>query len=926
MNTTNSPLVFQIKELPDLNSQKYTSVHGNNVKAKIFSDQTKFLLFFTEISKSCGLTFSIRYLYLPEENFDERLKIYCVLIPPNKEEIEKWNKYVSKLEKERETGKFDAKILNELGKLITEKINDFKELTTFIGEFYDLKIIEIGSEEKAKYDNFFENKSGELSLIGETIKYEESIPEIGSSPPYYAPLPWEPDEANDMCVVCDAINRFKSPLMLDITLRPYPAFPYPASADQKNQLIKALSETIDDLKKLSNPRWSERGGDGEFQEDSTIRIFERIYEKYQSYVAEDLYQYTFRVLGKDELPVIYVLNTFLTSGTVKSRYRNIIITKSKSESEFNERFQEMKEGKISTGYWKDWDEGNIAQHLSNFKKLKPLFRLVSFKEITGLFRIVVPGKAPVKGIRQENSIKPPREDESIDFGGHEINSPENTIRIKLEQLNKHAFICGVPGSGKTTTSFNLLTQLSLKGIPFLVFESAKTEYRSLLQINPQSKKFHQDEIKELESFKEKLRIFTIGNEQISPFRFNPFEISEGVPFYEHISNLEASFRGALPLFGPLPALLSEAMEEIYYDRGWTGQETGTSEDKKDQIPTIKDLYKKITDLLESKNYAGEVKSNIKAALEVRIGSLVRGGIGLILNTTESYPSIDDLLKYPTILELDYLNQDQANLITFFLLTKIREYVKRDSSRILQSGPPAHVILLEEAHNIVGRNLGNTSSEDANTKKEAANYITRMLAEMRALREAIIVIDQLPTAVAFEVIKNTNVKIAHRLVSADDRKDIGSSMLLNNSQMEEVARFNPGQSFLYMEGWYRPIFVNIPRENSAKVKLGVESSCTDDQLTLLIKQKQWYKDVQIILNRNNYDKCCQQLKNITKYIEQFEKDCQILINCLYELRHKFIYTLAPGLKFQCRNSLINLLQSPLKIDMIQPKTLIISINI
>ena len=44
------------------------------------------------------------------------------------------------------------------------------------------------------------------------------------------------------------------------------------------------------------------------------------------------------------------------------------------------------------------------------------------------------------------------------------------------------------------------------------------------------------------------------------------------------------------------------------------------------------------------------------------------------------------------------------------------------------------------------------------------YIVKMLAEVRALREGIIIADQLPTAMAPEVIKNTNIKLIHRPVS------------------------------------------------------------------------------------------------------------------------------------------------------------------
>jgi hypothetical protein len=119
----------------------------------------------------------------------------------------------------------------------------------------------------------------------------------------------------------------------------------------------------------------------------------------------------------------------------------------------------------------------------------------------------------------------------------------------------------------------------------------------------------------------------------------------------------------------------------------------------------------------------------------------------------------------------------------------------------------------------------------------------MLAEMRSLRESIVIADQLPTAVAAEVVKNTNLKIAHRLVSADDRKDIGQAMLLDSAQMEEIARLNPGESFVYMEGWYRPHLIKIDRDNNAKAKLNIESSINTPKIISLLRTKPWYRQAQ-----------------------------------------------------------------------------------
>ncbi|NMV21189.1 DUF87 domain-containing protein, partial [Vibrio parahaemolyticus] len=54
------------------------------------------------------------------------------------------------------------------------------------------------------------------------------------------------------------------------------------------------------------------------------------------------------------------------------------------------------------------------------------------------------------------------------------------VNIDKRELDKHTFIAGVTGSGKTTTCHRLLESAKM---PFLVIEPAKTEYRVLTKKN-----------------------------------------------------------------------------------------------------------------------------------------------------------------------------------------------------------------------------------------------------------------------------------------------------------------------------------------------------------------------------------------------------------------------------------------------------------
>ncbi len=79
----------------------------------------------------------------------------------------------------------------------------------------------------------------------------------------------------------------------------------------------------------------------------------------------------------------------------------------------------------------------------------------------------------------------------------------------------------------------------------------------------------------------------------------------------------------------------------------------------------------------------------------------------------------------------------------------------------------------------------------------------MLAEMRSKGQGFIIVDQIPSKLAPDIIKNTNIKIAHRLSDAEERELIGGAMHMTEPQIGAITSFRQGTAAVYSENDYRP---------------------------------------------------------------------------------------------------------------------------
>ena len=404
-------------------------------------------------------------------------------------------------------------------------------------------------------------------------------------------------------------------------------------------------------------------------------------------------------------------------------------------------------------------------------------------EITPFFRF--PATYEGENIEIKKETEPEESSGELSLGR---NMQNHNINFPVDLFRKHAFVCGVPGAGKTNTMLHLCYSLwNICHVPFLILEPAKKEYRALSQTDIDD-----------------LIIFSPSSGSKFPLAINPFEFPKGMSLAEHIQNLMDVFEGAFSLTPPLPALLDRAIEGIYEKYEW---DTEDINDGTKVYPTVSELYERLEYQLEVTDYDGEVRGNMKSALEMRIGSLLRRDLGNVFDVRYSTLTPEELLHYPVIIEMESMGRGPSNFMTLMLCTLIREVLRVDPKSDSDM-PVRHVIFIEEAHNLIASSTDDVSDEDANPKVAATNYIVNMLAEVRALREGIVIADQLPTAMAPEVIKNTNLKIVHRLTSGDDRSLIGSTMSASNSQVEELSTYIPGNALVTYEGLLKPFKMQI----------------------------------------------------------------------------------------------------------------------
>ncbi|WP_200215982.1 ATP-binding protein [Micromonospora coerulea] len=427
---------------------------------------------------------------------------------------------------------------------------------------------------------------------------------------------------------------------------------------------------------------------------------------------------------------------------------------------------------------------------------------------TGEFVAAVarPPRRELPGIRL---VEPPLFDVTPETEGQvplgvvldDADQPVGEFSLALGTLNRHTFVAGATGSGKSQTVRHLLTGLHRAGVPWLVIEPAKAEYAAMAgRLGPAGQ----------------VTVIRPGDPDVFPAGLNPLEPEPGFPLQTHLDLTRALFMAAFDAEEPFPQVLAQALSRCYTELGW---DTVTGKVRKPAVasryPSLGDLQAAAVEVVKGIGYGKEVSDNIRGFVDVRIGSLRLGTPGRFFEGGHPL-DIADLLARNAVLEIEDIGSDAdkaffigAVLIRLFEHLRVRHRAGASGLR--------HVIVLEEAHRLLKR------AEPGSATEHAVELFTSLLAEIRAYGEGIIVAEQIPGKIVPDVVKNTACKILHRLPAQDDREVVGATMNLSEAQSRHVVTLPPGRAAVFTDGMDRPVRIGIPLGEAAEDPSGVSTS-------------------------------------------------------------------------------------------------------
>ncbi len=332
------------------------------------------------------------------------------------------------------------------------------------------------------------------------------------------------------------------------------------------------------------------------------------------------------------------------------------------------------------------------------------------------------------------------------------------FRLQLEDLRRHVTLMGMTGSGKSTTAGVIVRQVAAMGLPVMILDW-HTEHAELVK--------------------------SVGGQVLSPgkddFAINPLDVGPATEPSEHIEMITDIFSDTYHFTHPQAYMFRNALQRCL----------GESSER--EVPTLASLVSTI----ESYPLRSAYDNETKVALLRRLVPLTQGSVGRAFNSPSSH-TVDELLDKVLCVELGQIRDIQSRSIFADILMKLIY-----ETRLSRKARMEHLMMIEEARNIA----------PVRRDEDPPSVGERMISELRKFGESMLFIAQFPSQVAPEVVKNSGVRIIHRVAWAEDLRLVRDSLNLTPEQLAYVSTLGVGEAVVSLTRLQKPLLVQVEAGSS-----------------------------------------------------------------------------------------------------------------
>ena len=332
--------------------------------------------------------------------------------------------------------------------------------------------------------------------------------------------------------------------------------------------------------------------------------------------------------------------------------------------------------------------------------------------------------------------------------------------------------------------------------------------------------------------KDRIAIYMPGYDQfygqkLETMRLNPFQpcAPVGVPLniQGHLDALASLLTASVSMGEVLPLLMKEALQDLADNALGPDPATGRPIANSNQAdpaliqayPGFSELLDVVRALMESRGYAAENHQNITAAMETRIKSLLQGWKQDFFDAPSSTPG-EELFGRKAIINLIGIESDEDKAFFMSLILRtLSEY--RSASYYLPAPVPQGASVRRQADAPDGGGGGPPADRPAlhpsgrcQSPGSHRRHVQQYAPRDPKMGEGLMIVDQQPSQLIPDAIKDTDLKIIHRMPSLDDRRAVGNCMGLNQEQIDLIAALDRGEVIISSSHDDAALWVKVDR--------------------------------------------------------------------------------------------------------------------